>query len=229
MPPKLDTARIFERTFAIYRAQAGVLLPAALLAFLLPTAVFALTGSIALLLAISFIATVYYQGFVVQAVRDIQDDVRDLSFGPLLRSVGPAFAQLLWTAILALLGIGLGMLLIIPGLMLATFWSVAIPVVVCEVKTAPQALGRSHELVRGNGWRVFSVLVVVILLLLVIQTAFTALGSSSDVVYAIASLVGSMITAPILALASAVLYLELLKLKGQPLPPPDMKSFTAGR
>lgn len=229
MKPKLDTARIFERTFAIYRAQAGVLLPAALLAFLVPTAIFALSGSIALLLATSFIATVYYQGFVVQAVRDIQDGVRDLSLGPLIRSVGPAFAQLLWTAILALLGIGIGSLLIIPGLMLATFWSVAIPVVVCEVRTAPQALGRSRELVRGNGWRVFSVLLVVILLLLAIQTAFAAIGSSSGVANAIGSLVGSMLTAPVLALATAVLYLELLQLRGQPLPPADMKSFTGER
>jgi hypothetical protein len=226
---RLDTAHVFERVFAIYRGQARVLLPAALVVFFLPSAIYVLSKSVALLLAASFVASVYYQGFVVQAVRDIQDGVRDLSLGPLARSVAPAFSQLLWTAILALLGILLGSLLIIPGLILATFWAVAIPVVVCEVRNAPDALGRSRELVRGNGWRVFSVLMVALLVLLVIRTAFAAIGSSSDIAYAIGSLVGSMITAPVLALASAVLYLELLQLKGQPLPPADMKSFTGER
>jgi hypothetical protein len=223
---KLDTAAVFERIFAIYRAQASVLLPAALIVFLIPAAL-VVTDSIWLQLAASFIMTVYYQGLVVQAVRDIQDGVRDLALGRLFRSVMPALSQLLWTAILVLLGVAAGTLaFIIPGIVLATMWSVSVPVVVCEVRSAPQALGRSRQLVHGHGWRVFGVLVVTVLIIFIAQSFLGAAAngvSGSDVAFALAVLVSNAITAPFLALASAVLYLELLKLKGEALPPGDFK------
>ena len=58
-----------------------------------------LTGQ-ALALAASVIAAVCYQGIVVQAVRDIQDGVRDLSLGKLFSSVTKVLGPLLWTALL---------------------------------------------------------------------------------------------------------------------------------
>jgi hypothetical protein len=50
--------------------------------------------------------------------------------------------------------------------------------------------------------------------------------SGSNVAMAIAQLLAGTITAPIFGLASAVLYLELLQLKGEQLPPADMAGFT---
>lgn len=231
---RLDTARVFERVFAIYRLQAGVLLPAALILYLIPAAL-ALTHSVslrALALAASVIAAVYYQGLVVQAVRDIQDGVRDLSLGGLFRSISKVFAPLLWTAILVGVGVFLGVLaFIIPGLVLLTQWAVAAPVVVCEVRSAPEAIGRSRKLVHGHGWRVFSVLVVTFILVLVADLTFAAIAGSisgTNVAYAIANLIAGTVTAPVFALASAVLYLELLTLKGEQLPPAD-KAGLRGR
>jgi hypothetical protein len=230
--PRLDTARVFERVSSIYRAQAGVLLPSAIIVYLIPAAIGA-TNRIYLQFAASFICGVYYQGMVVQAVRDIQDGVRDLALGRLFRSVGPVLAQLMWTAILIGLGVGLGFLaFIIPGLVLATMWSVAVPVVVCEVRTAPQALGRSRELVRGHGWQVFAVLVVTVLIVLVADAIFATVAtaiSNNDVVFAVGNLIATAITAPILVLAAAVVYLELLQLKGEPLPPADMAGLSRRR
>jgi hypothetical protein len=231
-PERLDTARVFERVFAIYRLQAGVLLPAAVLVYLVPS-IAAGVGSIWILLAASFIATAYYQGVVVQAVRDIQDGVRDLSLARLLRSVLPPFAQLLWTALLYGLGVGLGtILLIVAGLILATYWAVAIPVVVCEVRTAPQALSRSSQLVRGQAWRVFGVVIVTLLIYVIAGELVAQIAdaiSGSAVAMAVGNLVASAVTAPLLALAAAVLYLELLQLKGEQLPSADMASFTEPR
>jgi hypothetical protein len=222
---RLDTARVFERVFAIYRLQAGVLLPAAVILYVIPAAL-GLTNGItgqALALAASVIAAVGYQGLVVQAVRDIQDGIRDLSLGGLFRSVSKVLAPLLWTAILVGIGVFLGILLfIIPGLILLTQWAVAAPVVVCEVRTAPEAIGRSRALVRGHGWQVFSVLVVTFLLVLVVDLALASVAnavSSSDIAFAVAQLIAGTLTAPVFALASAVLYLELLQLKGEQLPP----------
>jgi hypothetical protein len=86
---RLDTARVFERIFAIYRLQAGVLLPAAVILYLVPAALSHANdvGLRALALAGTIIAGVFLQGIVAQAVRDIQDGVRDLSLGGLFRSV----------------------------------------------------------------------------------------------------------------------------------------------
>src|SRR3954469_14830327 len=229
---RLDTARVFERVFAIYRLQAAVLLPAAVVLYLVPAALTLTSGrkGQALALAATIIAAVGYQGLVVQAVRDIQDGVRDLSLTGLFRSISKVLAPLLWTAILVGIGVFIGFLaFIVPGLVLLTQWAVAAPVVVCEVRTAPQALGRSRQLVHGHGWQVFSVLIVTFLLVLIADTAFAAAAdavSGSDVAFAIANLIAGALTPPILALASAVLSLGLWKLKGEPLPPADMASFT---
>jgi hypothetical protein len=224
-PDRLDTAGVFERIFSIYRRQAGVLLPAAAVLYLLPAAL-GLSRSVtaqALSLAATVIAGVWYQGMVVQAVRDIQDDVRDLSIGELFRSVSPVLAPLLWTAILFGLGVFLGFLaFIIPGLILFTQWAVAAPAVVIEKRTATQALGRSRELVRGHGWQVFSVVIVTLLLIVLVDATLAALAaaiSDTNVAYAVANLLAGVFTAPVFALTSAVLYLSLLRLKGEPLPP----------
>ena len=60
--------------------------------------------------------SIFYQGMVVQLVRDVQDGRRDHAAGELLRSVAPVFWQLLAIAILFGIGVGIGfVLLIIPG------------------------------------------------------------------------------------------------------------------
>jgi hypothetical protein len=227
-PEKLDTARVFERVFAIYRLQARVLLPAAVVVYVLPS-ILVLSSSVtaqALALAAVLVGGVAYQGLVVQAVRDIQDGVRDLSLGALFRSISSVLAPLMWTAILVGIGVFLGFLaFIIPGLVLLTWWAVAAPVVVCEVRSAPEAMSRSRQLVQGHGWRVFSVLIVTLLLVFVASTLLVSVAGGDRVAIAVASLVARTLTAPIFALASAVLYLELLQLKGETLPPAGRAGF----
>jgi hypothetical protein len=224
---RLDTAGIFERIFAIYRLQARVLLPVALVLYAVPAALSLVHGvSIqALQLAASVIAAVWYQGLVVNVVRDMQDGVRDTSIGGLFRSVSTVLAPLLWTAILVGLGVFAGMiLLIIPGLYLLTQWAVAAPVVVIERRSAVEALGRSRALVRGHGWQVFGVLLVTIVIVLIISSVLVTIAqgiSRTDVSYVISNLVSGVITAPFFALASAVLYLELLQLRGERAPSAD--------
>jgi hypothetical protein len=74
-----------------------------------------------------------------------------------LRRLGAA----LGVAILSGIGIGLGMiLLIVPGLILAAMWAVAIPAAVIEEKSATAALSRSQELTSERRWRVFGAYLV---------------------------------------------------------------------
>lgn len=224
-PKRLDTANVFNRVFAIYRAQAAVLLPAALIVSLIPAAISVpdTRGAKALSLAALFIFGVWYQGMVAEAVRDIQDDRRDLSIGGLFRSVADVLGPLIWTALIVVIGIFGGLLaFIIPGIVLGTWWSVAAPAVVIERNGPMNAIRRSRELVRGQGWQVFGVLMVMLAIVLLISIAFQSVAlavADSGIAYAAAVLIGNAVTAPMLALATSVLYLELRTLKGEPPPP----------
>lgn len=227
---RLDTALVFERIFAIYRRQAGVLLPAALILSVIPVLI-GLSGDFSLqvlALAASIIALVGYQGLVVQAVRDIQDGVRDLSLGGLFRSVSKVFTPLLWTAILFALGVFLGFCaLVIPGLVLLTWWAVAAPVAVCEVRTAPEALGRSRELVRGHGWPVFGTIAIGIGIGIAasIVTSLALLWLPDELQNFLSSLISNTVIGPFIAAAWTLMYFQL---RGQAEPAPALEPPLAG-
>ena len=119
--------------------------------------------------------------------------------------------SLIAVSILAGLGIAIGLLLlIIPGLILLTLWAVVAPVTVLERPGVLAVFGRSRELVRGNGWQVFGVIVLFILIFIAIGIVLGIIGAVlGDAGEVILNYVGSVITAPLVALASAVLYFEL--------------------
>ena len=228
MNAKLDTARVFERIFEIYSQQFTLLVPAALVLFV-PVAivdglVLASGGGLALLIstAVALIATYWYQGMVVEAVRDILDGRRDQTIGGLFSSASPFIGQLLGAGILAGIGIAIGLLLlIVPGLFLITIWAVVVPVIVIERSGILAAFGRSRELVRGNGWQVFGVIVVLLLLQIVAAGVLNAIvgGASDDsfVGYALADLVVRVLVAPLSAIAATVMFVELRRQKGEAL------------
>ncbi|MBA3264083.1 MAG: hypothetical protein H0T69_16760 [Thermoleophilaceae bacterium] len=186
MNAKLDTGRVFERIFTIYREQFTLLIPAALVLFL-PVAILngiVLTsgGVLAALLsaAIAVIATYWYQGMVVEAVRDILDGRRDHTVGSLFSSATPFIWPLFGAGVLAGIGVLIGfILLIVPGLFLLTIWAVIVPAIVIDRTGVMGSFGRSRELVRGSGWQVFGVIVVLFLLQLVIGGILNAIATSA--------------------------------------------------
>ena len=227
MNAKLDTARVFERIFAIYRDQFTLLIPAALVVFV-PVAVISgivyagdvsVFGAI-LVAAVATIASYWFQGMVVEAARDILDGRRDHTVGSLVQSVTPVIGPLIVAGILAGIGVGIGLLLlIVPGLFLLTIWAVIAPSIVIERKGALESFGRSRELVRGSGWQVFSVIVVLFLLQFIVTAVIQALANSvsdSFAGYAIADLIVRLLIAPLTALAASVLFFELKAIHGEP-------------
>ena len=229
MNAKLDTGRVFERIFSFYGSQFSLLIPAALVLFL-PVAILnglLLTGddaSILLLVSsiLAVIATYWYQGMVVEATIDILDGRRDQTIGSLFRSAAPFIWPLLAVGILAGIAIAIGfVLLIVPGLILITIWAVVVPVIVVERAGVFEAFGRSRELVRGNGWQVFGVIVVLFLMILIVGILFrgiaAAVSDDSFVGYVVSDLITNVLIVPLSALAATVVYVELRRVKGEPL------------
>jgi hypothetical protein len=225
MTPKLDVGKVFSRIFELYTSQASVYLPAALILYLplaiVSGAIFTGTGGllvVLLVIALGFVTGFIYQGLVVRSVQDLQDGERDLTVGELFRSVVPVLGSLILVGIVGGIAEGIGfLLLIIPGVILVTIWAVVAPAIVIENRSF-DAFGRSYELTRGNFWQVLAVIVVLFIIQFIIQRIFGAIGSGisdSLVPYAIFTLIGSVIIAPLSALASAVMYFELVGLKGQ--------------
>jgi hypothetical protein len=227
MNAKLDTGRVFERIFKIYGEQFTLLIPAALLLFLPVALINGLLrdeGGVLLGLAaaaISVIATFWYQGMIVEAVRDIIDGRRDHTIGSLFSAAAPFIWPLFAVGVLAGIAIGIGLLLlIVPGLFLLTIWAVLVPSIVIDRTGVFGAFGRSRQLVRGDGWRVFGVIVVLFLLQVVISLILSAIANAatdSFVGYAIADLLLSVLVLPLSAIAATVMYVELRRIRGEPL------------
>ncbi len=66
--------------------------------------------------------------------------------------------------ILWFLGVGLGwLLLLVPGLIVMTMWSAAMPVLIGENIGVIAAFGRSRELTRGSRWSIFGTLFIFVI------------------------------------------------------------------
>lgn len=217
---RLDPGAVIRATFALYRAHARVLLFTALAVFatvaIIGVALLADSDSLLFVaLAINVIATLVYNGLVVQLVAAVRSGrggvgVRTL-LGPLADVVGPLILVALLVGAAVLLGLSL---LVLPGLYFLTIFSVAAPVVILERPGVFTSLGRSERLVRGNGWAVFAVIAVFFAILIVSSFVLELLGGSLGLVGAlIGQVIANVLTAPLLALASSTLYFELRQLE----------------
>jgi hypothetical protein len=217
----IDIGAVVSKVFETYRQYASVLIPVAAAVFLVEAVfnVLALQGLALSLLAsvVSIVLSTLFTGMVVELVSDVRDGRLDQSPGDLISTVKPVLLPLIAVSILAGFGIGIGIfLLIIPGLFLMTIWAVVAPVVVLERPGVFEAFGRSRELVKGNGWQVFGVIVMFFVIAFVIALVFAAIGSAlGDAGQVIVGYVGRVIVAPLVALSAAILFFELRAARGE--------------
>lgn len=214
---RVDVGAVIRKVFRIYFDQAPVLMPAAAVVFVITgilTELLIATGSAGLSLlafVLDLLAGTLFTGMVVELVADVQDGRRDASAMQLLRAVTPVFGELILVGIVTGLLEGIGfVLLVVPGLFLITIWSVVAPIVVVEHPGGLRALSRSRDLVRGSGWQVFGVILVLVIGVVVITGALSAAGAAAGTgAGLVVRVVVGILAAPISALAAAVLYFEL--------------------
>ncbi len=216
MNPQLDAGRVVRKVFQIYVDQAPVLMPAAAVVFVFSGIVAELlyeaaSGLALLAELVALLATTLFTGMVVELVADVQDGRRDAKPSQLLRAVTPVLGQLILVGIVAAIGEALGfILLVVPFFILLTLWSVAAPVVVLERPGVFAALTRSRMLVRGNGWRVFRVVLVLDVLVVVGTFVLVGIAQSGGTGAAlVVRVIVGVLSAPLPALGAAVLYFEL--------------------
>ena len=215
MTTTLSPSAIISRAFEIYRTQVGTLLAGAALIYLAQFVVnLVLPDSLDWIGSIvSLVLTAFFTGMVVMLVRDLQDGHRDSSLGELFSSVTPVLVPVIVVSILFGIGVAIGfVLIIIPGLILLTIWSVAVPVTVIERPGIFAAFGRSRQLVKGNGWQVFGTILLVWLIAIVVGALGGLLASAFGGVIGalIVAIIGALI-APVVALTAALIYFTLVE------------------
>ncbi len=122
-------------------------------------------------------------------------------------------------------------LVLVPELFLLTVWSVVVAVAVLERPGGLRALGRSRALVRGNGWRVLTLILMLTLPLTVIvsvvdRIAHTTGGGTAIVL----RLLLATVLAPIPVLVATALYFELRRAEptAAPSDPAPSGAFSPG-
>jgi hypothetical protein len=149
--------------------------------------------------AIGLVGYFWVQAALVALVQDVRDGRIDRTVGETYAAVRPRLPAVIAAGVVAAIAIGIGfLLLIVPGLFLLTIWSMLVPVIVIEGKSAGDAFGRSREVVRGSGWAVFGLIVITFLLVAIasglIRLVFAPLPDFLD--NWIGSLVAHSLTVP---------------------------------
>lgn len=227
----MSPGAIIGEAWRLYREHWQHFLPIALIVYLILGVVSLVLGFVLGALGavigalVGLIGVFWLQGALTEAVADVRDGRADLSIGDTFRRVQPRLPAIIAAGIIAGLAIAIGLiLLIVPGLFLMTIWSMIVPVIVLEGKSAGDSFGRSREIVRGNGWNVFGVIVLTILVVIAVAivVSIATFWLPDDVQPFVQNVIQNTLAYPFLALALTLMYFTLARpvAAAEPAPPP---------
>jgi uncharacterized membrane protein YeaQ/YmgE (transglycosylase-associated protein family) len=114
-------------------------------------------------------------------------------------------------ALVSALGVAAGLLLLfVPGVWIATVWSLAMPVLLVEGVGVSTALRRSTELVQGRFWPILGLLALAGVSLLVVSLLLGGLAGSLAATIAIESEFAGAVAALVAGVAGAVLSIPVM-------------------
>lgn len=242
-PRSIEPGDLLQQALEVYRQHFGVLFPLSLIVGLIQAMLLLGLGSDdptkvssgdAVATGLSLLPTLVFLAFTVELLRDLRAGIDVRPTGELVRSVLPVLLPLLAITVLGGIAVGIGLLLLlVPGLFLATIWSVVVPVYTVERPGIITSFDRSRALVRGYGWSVFATLVLVVLIGLIgaIVGAIVSIDPTSAVGSFIQLVITSLVT-PLTTLMVGGLYFRLVDAHGRPAtaaPTPDAAHDAFGR
>ena len=181
----VSIGRVLERALTAVRTNPGVIFGLALLIGAVPGLVItylfvrmglgspdamtsgaispsAIIGPILIMSLISVVISALVQGALTRATV-VASEGGKVSFGDSLSTGLSVALPLIGLAIVSGIGIMLGMiLLVVPGIILALMWSVAVPALVVERVGVFEALRRSSALTKGAKWKILGLALVII-------------------------------------------------------------------
>jgi hypothetical protein len=208
---------VLTEAWALYRRYAAHFLLLAFVIYLITgvvVALLSLAGAVGLILGgiIGFIASFVVQTSLIKAVQDVRDGRVDLDLGQTVRAALPFLWPVIGASILAGIGITIGfILLIVPGLILLTFWCLIVPFIVLAGSGVFESFGNSMRTVRGYAWRVFGTYVLVFLILIAFGIVLGLILAALPMFWRnlLNNLVSGTLVAPFLALVAALIYYRL--------------------
>ena len=152
------------------------------------------------------------QAALVKAVQDVRDGRVDLNLSETIRAALPFVLPVAGAGILAAIGIAIGfVLIIVPGLILLTFWSLIVPSIVLGGAPAMGSFGASGRTVRGHAWNVFGTYVLVWLIYLVFEIVLSLIfvALSGWLRSGLAGVVSGTLVAPFIAIVVSLIWYRL--------------------
>src|SRR4051794_22054988 len=159
------------------------------------------------------IGPVFVQGSLVAIVRNVHEGQRPESIGALLGHAAARIRSLFWASLVYGFGVFFGLLLlVVPGLLAASRWSLMAPLIMLEGDSAGAARARSRELVKPYTWTVLGTLIVTFIATGIVNgiapAIFRASGAGPVLEYVI-TVVSSGLTAPFVAHVLTVIYYRI--------------------
>jgi hypothetical protein len=219
---------VLREAWATYRAHAGHFLLIAFALYLIAAIIGALltfaAGNVGA--AVGSVINLFFmfllQAALVKAVQDVRDGRVDLDLRGTLSAALPYVLPVAAASILAAIGIFIGfVLIIVPGLILLTFWSLIVPCIVVGGSSPLESFRQSWRTVRGFAWHVFGTYVLVFLIYIVVQVVLSLIfsvlpGSGRSF---IADVVSGTLFTPFIAIVVTLIYYRLTAAHASQVPP----------
>jgi len=215
---------VLSEAWALYKRHAPHFIVIAFAIYLVIAVINALLswalGGVGVILGwvISLTGMFLLQAALVTAVQDVRDGRVDLDLGATISAAMPFLTAVAAASVLAGIGIAIGFaLIIVPGLILVTFWSLLVPAIVIGRAGPLESFSRSWRTVRGNGWHVFCTFIMVFLLYVVGEWVLQFILIALPVAWRnlIADLIAGALVTPFIAIVTTLIYYRLTAAHGE--------------
>src|SRR5437660_920445 len=185
----------------------------------------ALFGALVLLIAVIFVVNIVFstiaEGSAIKLASE-QITKGQVDFGASIRFAVSRLLSIWALSIIVGIIVLLGFIaLIVPGIILAIMFSVALPVLLIENKGVTESMGRSRELVRNRWLKTFATFLVLGIIILVASFIVSAISGSIGILGPVVNGILSALYQPLLPILMAVYYYSNLARISQP-PPGQM-------